>query len=191
MADDTTTSVWQQLTDPLHRPPLAEDAHVEVCVVGAGIAGLSAAYELAVAGRTVLVLADRPVGHGNTGRTTAHLSNVLDDRFDAVGRLHGVERARLAQQSHAAAIARIEEIVAREGIDCAFARVPGYLFLAPGQELDRLDRELEAARRCGLADAVFLERAPEPGLNTGPCLAFPGQAQFQPLDYVRALALAV
>ena len=191
MANDTTSSLWQQLTDPLHRPPLAEDTHVEVCVVGAGIAGLSAAYELAVASRTVLVLADRPVGSGNTGRTTAHLSNVLDDRFDAVSRLHGVERARLAQESHAAAIARIEEIVAREGIDCAFARVPGYLFLAPGQELDRLDRELEAARRCGLTDAVFLEQAPEPGLRTGPCLAFPGQAQFQPLDYLRALALAV
>ena len=74
MADDTTSSDWQQLTDPLHRPPLAEDAHVEVCVVGAGIAGLSAAYELAAAGRAVLVLADRPVGFGNTGRTTgAHL----------------------------------------------------------------------------------------------------------------------
>src|ERR687898_3119454 len=104
MAHETTSSVWQLLPAPLHRPPLTENEHVEVCVVGAGIAGLSAAYELACEGRRVLVVADRPIGFGNTGRTTAHLSNVLDDRFDAVSRLHGVDRARLAQESHAAAI---------------------------------------------------------------------------------------
>ena len=191
MADDITSSVWQLLADPLHRPPLAEGTHAEICVVGAGIAGLSAGYELAAAGRQVLVLSDRPIGHGNTGRTTAHLSNVLDDRFDEVSRLHGVERTRLAQESHAAAIRRIEEIVAAEGIDCAFTRLPGYLFLAPGQTRERLERELEAARRCVIAEVALLEQAPEPGFRTGPCLAFPGQAQFQPMDYIRGLAAAI
>jgi glycine/D-amino acid oxidase-like deaminating enzyme/nitrite reductase/ring-hydroxylating ferredoxin subunit len=191
MADETTSSVWQLLTDPIHRPPLAEDAHADVCVVGAGIVGLSAAYELTAAGRQVLVLSDRPIGHGNTGRTTAHLSNVLDDRFDAVSRLHGVERARLAQESHAAAIRRIEEIVAAERIDCAFTRLPGYLFLASGQGRERLDSELDAARRCGIAEVGLLEESPEPGLRTGPCLAFAGQAQFQPLEYIGGLAAAI
>jgi glycine/D-amino acid oxidase-like deaminating enzyme/nitrite reductase/ring-hydroxylating ferredoxin subunit len=191
MADETTSSVWQLLSDPLHRPPLAEDVHAEVCVVGAGIVGLSAAYELAAAGRPVLVLSDRPIGHGNTGRTTAHLSNVLDDRFDAVSRLHGVERARLAQESHAAAIARIEQIAAAEGIDCAFTRLPGYLFLAQGQGPARLERELEAARRCGIAEIALLGEGPDAGFRTGPCLAFLHQAQFQPLDYLRGLAAAI
>jgi glycine/D-amino acid oxidase-like deaminating enzyme/nitrite reductase/ring-hydroxylating ferredoxin subunit len=191
MTDDTTSSVWQLLADPLHRPPLAEDAHVDVCVVGAGIVGLSAAYELAAAGRQVLVLSDRPIGHGNTGRTTAHLSNVLDDRFDEVSRLHGVERARLAQESHAAAIRRIEEIAAAERIDCAFTRLPGYLFLEPDQGRERLERELEAARRCGISEVSLLDESPEPGFRTGPCLAFPAQAQFQPLDYIRGLAAAI
>jgi glycine/D-amino acid oxidase-like deaminating enzyme/nitrite reductase/ring-hydroxylating ferredoxin subunit len=191
MAEDTTSSIWQLLTQPIHRPPLTEQAHLDVCVIGAGIAGLSAAYELAAAGRKVTVVADRPIGYGNTGRTTAHLSNVLDDRFEAVRRLHGGERARLAQESHAAAIARIQEIIAAEGIDCVFARLPGFLFLAPGQGRERLEREREAALSCGIARVDLLEQAPFPGMRTGPCLGFPDQAQFQPLDYLAGLVAAI
>jgi glycine/D-amino acid oxidase-like deaminating enzyme/nitrite reductase/ring-hydroxylating ferredoxin subunit len=191
MVHETTSSVWQVLTDPLHRPPVTENEQVEVCVVGAGIAGLSAAYELACEGRRVLVVADRPVGFGNTGRTTAHLSNVLDDRFDTVSRVHGTDRTRLAQESHAVAIRRIEEIVAAERIECAFLRLPGFLFLAPGQRPERLHHELDAARRCGIAEVEFLPNGPEAGFATGPCLAFAGQAQLQPLDYVKGLAQAV
>jgi glycine/D-amino acid oxidase-like deaminating enzyme/nitrite reductase/ring-hydroxylating ferredoxin subunit len=191
MTDDATSSIWQLLCDPLHRPPLLEDERTDVCVVGAGIAGLSAAYELARAGRQVVVIADRPVGEGNTGRTTAHLSKAIDDRFEHVIRLHGSERARLAQESHASAIRRIEEIVNTERIDCAFTRLPGYLILADGQEPERLRRELEAARRSGLEKTRLLDGVPGAPFETGPCLIFEDQAQFQPLDYILGLAAAI
>src|SRR4051812_42374642 len=86
------------------------DTRVDVCVVGAGIAGLSTAYLLAKAGKAVLVLDDGPVGGGQTGRTTAHLSNAIDDRYTEIERLHGREGARLAAQSHTAAIDRIKDV---------------------------------------------------------------------------------
>src|SRR5690349_23650107 len=113
-----TTSIWMATADVPDFPPLAADADADVCVVGAGIAGLTVAYTLARAGRRVVVLDDGPIGGGETGRTTAHLSDAFDDRYYEVERVHGELGARLTAESHAAAIDRIEEIVRRERIDC-------------------------------------------------------------------------
>src|SRR5688572_6241784 len=62
--------------------PLTEDVSAEVCVVGAGIAGLMIAERLASSGRSVIVLDQSGVLAGETGRTTAHLTSVLDSRSE-------------------------------------------------------------------------------------------------------------
>jgi glycine/D-amino acid oxidase-like deaminating enzyme len=185
-----TQTFWQQ-TDGRPKPPsLLEDAAAKVCIVGAGIAGLTTAYLLNRAGQSVIVLDDGPVAGGETGRTTAHLSNALDCRYSSVERLHGEKGAQLAAESHSQAIDTIENIVAREGIDCDFERLNGYLFVPPGESTEILRKELEATRRAGLLNVSLLARAPLDGFNTGPCLCFPNQAQFHPLKYMTALALS-
>jgi len=83
-------------------------------VIGAGMAGLSVAYHLAVEGRSVLVLDEGPIGGGQSGRTTAHLCNAIDDLYVEIARLHGAEGARLAADSRTAAIDRIESIAAAD-----------------------------------------------------------------------------
>ena len=180
-----TSSYWMATTDALVRPRLKGDARADVCVVGAGIAGLSTAYELAREGRDVVVVEARQPGVGETGRTTAHLANAMDDRFVELERLHGKEGARAAAASHGAAIDRIETVAREEGIDCEFRRVDGWLFSAPGDDPALLDRELEAARRAGLA--VEREDAPPVALHPGPALRFARQAEFHPLRYLEGL----
>src|SRR5262245_58846654 len=113
-------SVWAATAATPKPSPLKENVHVDVCIVGAGIAGLTTAYALARAGRRVAVIDDGPVGGGMTQMTTAHITNMLDDRYFEVEKLHGREGARLAADSHTAAIERIETIVKQEGIDCEF-----------------------------------------------------------------------
>ena len=105
-----SVSVWMTTAEVPSFEPLAEDVTADVCVVGAGIAGLTTAYLLAQEGRSVVVLDDGPIGSGQTRRTTAHLSNALDDRYTEIERLHGERGARLAAESHTAAIARIASI---------------------------------------------------------------------------------
>ncbi|MGI9077008.1 MAG: FAD-dependent oxidoreductase [Gemmatimonadaceae bacterium] len=181
-----TKSIW--MTTPTPRfLPLREDTATDVCVVGAGIAGLTTAYLLGRAGKSVVVVDDGEVGGGETGRTTAHLTFVIDSRFHVIERLHGEEGLRLAVESHRSAIRRIESIVVEERIDCGFERLDGYLFLGEDDREDLLDKELAAARHGGIADAERLEKAPLP-FDTGPSLRFPGQAQFHPLKYLYALA---
>src|SRR5688572_23849271 len=104
------------------------------------------AYHLAREGRKVIVVDDGPIGGGESGRTTAHLSDALDDRYYTLEKLHGEGGSRLAAESHRAAIERIAEIAEEEGIDCDFAFVDGYLFAAPPESTsDDLARELESA----------------------------------------------
>lgn len=173
--------------------PLDADAQVDVCIVGAGIAGMSTAYRLAREGRRVLVLDDGPIGGGETSRTTAHLSNAIDDRYCQIERYHGEEGARLAAESHTAAIDCIERTAVDEGIDCDFRRVDGFLCAPPGQSAAVLERELPAARRAGLEGVERLDRAPTapPSFETGPCLRFPRQGQFHPMKYLHGLADAI
>jgi glycine/D-amino acid oxidase-like deaminating enzyme/nitrite reductase/ring-hydroxylating ferredoxin subunit len=193
MLSDTgrTDSLWM-LRGQLKTPPsLAGDLRTEVCVIGAGIAGVTTGYLLAKAGKRVVILEDGAIGGGETGRTTAHLSNALDDRYHVLERLHGVEGARMAAASHRAAIDRIESIVREEAIDCDFQRLDGYLFVPPGDSLDILETELEAARRAGVEGVVRMPRAPLTSFDTGPCLRFPRQGQFQPLSYLNGLVAAL
>jgi glycine/D-amino acid oxidase-like deaminating enzyme len=174
-----TGSFWTATSDLPACSPLAEDLRVDVCIVGAGVVGMSIAYVLTRAGKSVVVLDDGPLGGGMTSMTTAHLTCVLDERYYDLERIHGEEGARLAAESHMTAINRIETIVAIEKLDCDFERLNGYLFLAPDDDEDVLDRELAAAQRAGI-DATLVSRAPRPSLETGRCLLFPNQAQFHP-----------
>jgi glycine/D-amino acid oxidase-like deaminating enzyme/nitrite reductase/ring-hydroxylating ferredoxin subunit len=184
-------SVWAASAALPEFPPLQENIHVDVCVIGAGIAGLTTAYVLARSGKLVAVLDDGPVAGGMTQMSTAHITNMLDDRYFEVEKLHGREGARLAADSHTAAIDRIETIVKQEQIDCNFTRLDGYLFLAEGDRRETLERELEAAHRCGLRAVQMLERAPFASFDTGPCLRFPNQGQFNPVKYLASLAQAI
>ena len=115
--------------------------------------------------------------------------NALDDRYFDLERFHGEKGARLAAESHSAAIDRIESIVNEESIDCDFERVDGFLFVPPGESKRVLDDELEAGRRAGLG-LEKVDRAPL-DYDTGAALRFPNQGQFHPLKYLAGLAEAI
>jgi glycine/D-amino acid oxidase-like deaminating enzyme/nitrite reductase/ring-hydroxylating ferredoxin subunit len=187
----SSSSVWMKTTAMPARGPLEGNTSADVVIVGAGIAGLTTAYCLARRNKTVVVLDDGPIGGGETERTSAHLVNALDHRYSELERLHGRAGAKIAAESHTAAIATIEEIVAREGIDCGFTRVDGWLFAPDGESTDTIDQEFGACHRAGLTSVERHDRIPGVGFATGACLRFPRQARFHPLKYLRGLLVAI
>jgi len=192
MKDDAqaTTSVWMATANTPLQPRLRENIRTDVCIVGAGIAGMTTAYLLAKEGRSVVVVDDGAIGGGMTGRTTAHLTNAYDDRYVEMEKLHGGDGARLIAQSHTAAIDKVEEICREEEFDCEYERLDGYLFVPPNDSTDILKEELAAAHRAGLTGVEMVERCPIETFETGPALRFPRQAQFHPLEYLTALTQA-
>jgi glycine/D-amino acid oxidase-like deaminating enzyme/nitrite reductase/ring-hydroxylating ferredoxin subunit len=186
-----STSVWMATADTPREGRLAEDLETDVCVVGAGIAGMTTAYLLAREGKRVVVIDDGLIAGGETCRTTAHIVNALDDRYYELEKIFGEDGARLAAESHTAAIEKVAELVEQEKIDCDFSRLDGYLFVPPGDATKVLDDELAAAHRCGLTELELVERAPVDSFDTGRALRFPGQAQFHVLKYIDGLARAI
>ena len=186
--DGATLSSWYTGVEIPQYRALQKSYEAEICVVGAGIAGLSVAYLLLLEGKSVVVLDEGPVGGGQTGRTSAHLASAIDDRFVMIEKLHGKGGAKLAYESHAAAIDTIERFIGEEKISCDFTRLDAFLSSVPSDPPDLLDLEMAAAKRAGFAD---VEKITKGGLDNGPCLRFGSQAKFQPLAYLVGLAAAI
>lgn len=183
-------SYWNASVDPMVFAPLGEDITTDIVIVGGGIAGLTVAYMLAKAGKDVVVLERDYIGSGETGNTTAHLSNALDDRYFRLEGIFGVNNSKLIAKSHAAAIDCIERIISKENIQCDFRRLNGYLFLHPSDQIQTLRKELNATQRAGVP-ATMVKNMPGIFLRDSTALKFPNQAQFHPLKYIHGLCEAI
>ena len=185
----SSLSYWMDTAQVPAFEPLKENVRADVCVVGGGIAGLTTAYLLARDGANVVLVEDGRIASGETERTTAHITNVIDDRYYEIERLHGNDGAKEAAAAQTAAIDTIERIIKEENIDCDFLRLPAYLFFNHGQDKEAR-KELEACNRVGVAaeEAVLLETVPR--LTDGRVLRFDRQAQFHALRYIRGLVEA-
>ena len=75
VSSEKSISVWGKTAEFRDAPSLETDTTADVAVVGAGIAGLSIAYELIRAGKSVIVLDRGPLGGGMTAWTTGHLAS--------------------------------------------------------------------------------------------------------------------
>ena len=181
-----STSLWMRTARMPSMPPLQGAIEADVCVIGAGIAGLTSAYLLARAGLKVAVLEALEVGAGETGRTTAHFFPP-DERYYELERGFGKQGAALVRQSYEAATDLVARVVREEHIDCHFERLPGYLFAPSMDGWSGIEKEYRAARRAG-ARVQLLERVPGLAFDTGPALCFFDQAQFHPLRYLAGLA---
>lgn len=177
---------WQDEKLPRFKS-LTADTRCDVVVVGAGITGLTAAYLLTKAGKSVCVVEKGKICSGDTACTTAHLTYVTDMQLHELVRNFGRDQARLVWQGGAAAVNSIERIAAAEGIDCEFQRIPGFLhasLVEDRDERDTLRKDAELAREL-MFDATYLESAPYVGK---PGIRFSNQAMFHPLKYLAGLA---
>ena len=190
VGNEHSKSFWMKETPVIQASPLTEDEQCDVVVVGAGIAGLSTAYELARCGRSVVVIDRGEIGTGMTARTTAHLATELDDFYSELVRVRGEDEARIYHDSQVAAVNRIEAICRDEGIDCDFRRLDGFLIPTDEGPISDLQEEFEACRKIGV-EVEWADRAPVPGLDTGRCLRFPDQGRFHPTRYLAGLARAI
>lgn len=186
-----TSPYWIHATSLPRFPRLQHDEHVDVVVVGGGITGLTAAFLLSEAGRSVAVLERRRLGEVDTGHTTAHLTMVTDTRITDLARSFGKNHAQAAWDAGLAAIGEIDRIVRQEEIACDFGWVPAYLHPvspeAAAEELSVLEEQASLAAELGF-DASFV---PEVPLMQVPGILFENQARFHPRKYLAGLVKAI
>jgi glycine/D-amino acid oxidase-like deaminating enzyme/nitrite reductase/ring-hydroxylating ferredoxin subunit len=183
------TSIWNESATRPRFATLPPGLHVDVAIIGAGLTGLTAAVLLAERGKSVAVLETATVGAGETGRTTAHVTESLDARYHTIKRHFGADAARVAAGAMHDALEQIASFVHALAIDCDFRRLPGYFYTEKRNRVADLKSEAASAKEAGLA-ASWTADVPLPFLTRG-AVRFENQAQFHPLRYLFGLAAQV
>ncbi len=175
-------------------PPLRGETRADVCVVGAGYTGLSAALHLAEAGLDVVLIEAHRVGFGASGRNGGQLGSGQRVEQDRLERMVGREDAAKLWQMGEEAKALVRDLIDRHGIECDLK--PGIMWAgstpADVRHLHDYGRFLH--ERYGYEKIELLDEeacraiCPSPDYRGG-CLDM-GGAHLHPLNFALGLARA-
>lgn len=182
-------SYWIDSTPETNFPGLVNNTLVDVAIVGAGIAGLTAAFLLKKAGKTVAVIDSAHIAKGVSGHTTAKITSLHQLIYAELIDNFGEEKAKSYADSNQAALKQIAAIVEKEQIDCDFSYQTAYTFADTMDKLGKIEAEVEAAQKLGLS-AYFTRETSLPFLIAG-AVALENQAQFHVRKYLLHLANSI
>jgi len=143
-------------TPPPAMPPLEGDTRADVCVIGAGIAGCSAALSLAERGYRVAVLEGRRIGWGASGRSGGQVIHGLATEQDQIVSLVGAQDARRIWDMSLEAIAQLRQRIARHAIDCDWVDGQMLTAIKPRQWLALQDWQRELTGSLGYTSARLI-----------------------------------
>jgi glycine/D-amino acid oxidase-like deaminating enzyme/nitrite reductase/ring-hydroxylating ferredoxin subunit len=182
-------SYWLASASPEVPPPVTGLPDVDVAVLGGGIAGITTAYLLKRAGRTVALLEARRLLGGVTGHTTAKVSAQHGAIYAKLKGKFGAGTAAGYAAGQLAALDWIRSESAVLDVDCDLSIQDSYVYAEGSGHRDELKREAEAAAEAGLR-AEYVDDVDLPYPVAG-AVAVRGQAQFHPVRWLAALAAKI
>ena len=181
-----TTSIWLRDLQKPQIERLTGCKTADVCVIGAGIAGILIATALQDAGRDVIVLEAETelFANSQTAGTTAKLSWQHGDCYHRILESSGFEAAKTYLEANLKAIEWLCELISSRGIDCDLTPYPACLYT--NAQTGRLRKEYAALSRLGVH--ARLQKRSEQPLKGSLCLQTEGHYAFHPLKLLSALA---
>ena len=184
-AAGTKGSYWVESTSASTFPSLQGGTDAEVCVVGAGLVGITAAMLLQEAGRDVAIVEMDGVVAGVTAHTTAKVTSGHGLIYASLESAHGPDVARGYAEANEAGLARVASLVERYDVDCDFERKANYVYCERPEDASDVRDEVDAAARAGL-DVSLVTESSLP-FSIAAAVELRDQAQFHPRKYLLGL----
>ena len=183
-------SLWIETTkDEIILNPLEGDTETEVCIIGAGIFGLTTAYYLAKQGKKVIVLEKGEIGEKVSGNTTGKITSQHGLFYDHLISDYGKEYAKKYLVANEEAIENIKEIIKKEQIECELNMQNAYVYTTQEDEVIEIQKEVEAVQSLG-KEARFVTQTELP-FKIKRAIKFENQAQFHVRKYMIGLCKAI
>jgi glycine/D-amino acid oxidase-like deaminating enzyme len=179
-------SYWLESAPKTSYPTLKKDIEVDVVIVGGGISGVTAAYLLKKAGKTVAVVEKGTIGSGTTGHTTGKVTSQHSITYSDLQKRLGEKIARIYGEANQTAIEEIENVIQKENISCDWERDDNYVYTREAEKVATYKDEAKVAQKLGLP-ATFETTTSLP-FDVKGAVKFANQAQFHSGKYVRGLA---
>lgn len=174
-------SVWESEALPRF-PALKGDLCTDVLVVGGGIAGLLAAYELRTHGVDCVLVERNRICSGVTSKTTAKITAQHRLIYSKIANRYGLERAEMYLSANLRAVEKYAALSRKLG--CDFRTVDSYVYSRDNRYA--LEHETRVLKRLGVA-AEILDSTELP-LRVSGALKFPAQGEFHPLKFLGEIA---
>ena len=168
---------------------LKKDMVCDVCIIGAGMFGLSTAYYLSKKGLKVAIIDKSEIGTKASGHTTAKITSQHGLIYDYLINSFGADIAEKYLNANEEAIKNIKSICDAENISCNFEQQSHFIFANNENELDKIKKEDKALKLLGF-NSQFVEHFPLPFKTYG-AIMFPNQAQFHPRKYMVGLCNSI
>ena len=183
-------SLWIETTKKeLNLKPLEKDEETEVCVIGAGLFGLTTAYYLTLLGKKVTVIEKGDVGEKVSGNTTGKITSQHALFYNHLISDYGEEYARKYLEANEEGIKNIKNIIDNEQIECEYSERKAYVYATNEDEVIDIEKEVDAVRKIG-KDAKLVTETDLP-FKVKAAIEFDGQAQFHPRKYMIGLAKSI
>ena len=168
---------------------LEQDFSTDICIIGAGIFGLTCAYYLTKLGFDVTVLEKSDIASKATGHTTGKITSQHGLFYDYLTNSYGQKFAKDYLDVNEEAIQNIKNIIDEENINCDFKYQNSYVFTTKKSELSLIKNEYNAVSNLG----YNCELVTKTGLpfNVVGALCFKNQAEFHPVKYLASLCKCI
>lgn len=169
---------------------LSQDIQTDVCIIGAGIFGVTCAYYLSHLGFSVSVVEKAAgIGEKTTGHTTAKITSGHNLFYNYLIGSYGKRFASDYLEANEKAITDMKEIIDAEKIKCDFEYQNNYVYTTKKSELSLIKKEVAAVESLGFP-CEFVTKTGLPFEIEG-AICFKKQAQFHPLKYLYGLCDSV
>ena len=174
-------SLWLDTVSlPIYNP-LTENIEADLCIVGAGITGITLAYVLRNSGLKIVLIDSDQLLQGTTAHSTAKLTAQHHVIYHDLIKNYGKCSAKHYANAQTSAI----EFVKRTNIECDFEHLTAYIYTQQEEYVSALEEEWDAAKQLGF-DCELISDLDLP-FKVEKALAFHKQAQFNPLKYLVGL----